>query len=129
MAAVPVLEILPGLRVVASPEALDAVPWEARAVVLRFAPDDAFAIGVTDIDVNDAHAIVAEETGFVGVWLTVDEFTEQVIPHVEWPLPEARPALGQGFIAGVPAKLWLTADRALLLCAGSYAHELAERLR
>ena len=129
MASVPALEALPGLRVVASPEALDAVPWDERAVVLRFAPDDAFAIGVTGIDITDEHAIVAEETGFVGAWLTVDEFTEHVIPHVEWPLPDARPALGQGFIAGVPAKLWLTGDRALLICAASYAHELAERLR
>jgi hypothetical protein len=28
----------------------------------------------------------------------------------------------------VPAKLWLTQDRALLLCAAAYAHELEERL-
>jgi hypothetical protein len=28
----------------------------------------------------------------------------------------------------VPAKLWLAEDRALLLCAAAYAHELEERL-
>ncbi|MEO6294393.1 MAG: hypothetical protein ABIP01_03860 [Candidatus Limnocylindria bacterium] len=123
------LEAILGLRVMASPEALDAAPWASEAVVLRFAPDDAFAISVMDIDVTDDHAIVAQEAGFVGVWLTTDELIERVVPHIEWPLPVARPALAQGLIAGVPAKLWLAEDRALLLCAGAYAHELTERLR
>ena len=125
----PALEGIRGLRVVASPEALDTAPWDDQAVVLRFAPDDAFAIGATGIDVTDEDAIVAEETGFVGAWLSPDDLVERVIPHIEWPLPDARPALGQGFIAGVPCKLWLTRERALLLCPAPYAHELAERLR
>lgn len=125
----PELEILRGLRVVASPEALDAAAWDERTVVLRFATDDVFAIGASGIDVNDDQAIVVEETGFVGMWLSATELAEQVVPHIEWPLPDARPALCQGFIAGVPAKLWLTDDRVLLVCAGSYADELAERLR
>ncbi len=125
----PGLEAILGLRVMASPKALDAAPWASEAVVLRFAPDDAFAIGATGVDLADEHAIVAAETGFVGVWLTTDELIERVVPHIEWPLPVARPALAQGLIAGVPAKLWLAEDRALLLCAGAYAHELTERLR
>ncbi|CAN5192085.1 hypothetical protein BH23CHL9_BH23CHL9_03660 [soil metagenome] len=125
----PALEGLRGLRVVASPEALNTAPWTVQAVVLRFAADDAFAIGATGIDVTDEEAIVAEETGFVGAWLSPDDLAERVIPHIEWPLPDARPALGQGLIAGVPCKLWLTSDRALLLCPAAYAHDLAERLR
>ena len=125
----PALETLRGRRVVASPESLDVAAWDEGAVVLRFAPDDAFAIGAINIDVSDEHAIVAEETGFVGMWLSVSELAEQVLPHIEWPLPDARPALCQGFIAGVPAKLWVTDDRALLICACSYADELAERLQ
>ncbi len=124
----PALDGFRGLRVVASPEALDSAPWNEQVVALRFAPDDVFAIGATGIEVTDEHAIVAEEAGFVGTWLTPDELVERGIPHIEWPLPDARPALGQGFIAGVPCKLWLTDDRALLLCPASYAHELAERL-
>jgi hypothetical protein len=36
--------------------------------------------------------------------------------------------LAQGLVASVPAKIWLTDDRALLLCAAAYAHELARRL-
>ncbi|CAN5424092.1 hypothetical protein BH20CHL6_BH20CHL6_09880 [soil metagenome] len=124
----PALETLPGLRVVASPAALDAASWSEGAIVLRFAPDDAFALGAEEIKVADEHAIVAPESGYMGTWLTADELSDRVVPHIEWPLPSGRPALAQGLIAGVPAKLWLDDDRALLLCAAAYAHELAERL-
>lgn len=123
------LETVPGLRVVASPDALDAARWDVHAVVLRIAPDDAFAVGASTIDVTDAHAIVTEDSGFVGAWLTPDQLAEWVIPHIEWPLPDARPALAQGLLAGVPAKLWLERERALLLCAAGYARELTDRLR
>ena len=123
------LEAMPGLRVVATPEALDGALWSEDAIVLRFAPDDAFAIGMSDVALADDDAIVEFETGFVGTWLTSDELREHVQPHIEWPLPAARPGLAQGLIAGVPAKLWLEDDRALLLCAAAYAHELTGRLR
>ncbi len=123
------LESVHGLRVVASPDALDAVRWDEQTVVLRIAPDDAFAVGATTIDLTDAHAIVTEESGFVGAWLTRDQLAEWVMPQIEWALPDGRPALAQGLIAGVPAKLWLERERALLLCAAGYAHELTERLR
>ena len=123
------LETLPGLRVVATPESLDGALWSEDAIVLRLAPDDAFAIGMSDVALSDDSAIVEPERGFVGTWLTRDELVDHVQPHIEWPLPAARPALAQGLIAGVPAKLWLEDDRALLLCAAAYAHELTERLR
>ncbi len=126
------LETLPGLRVVATPEALDAASWGEKSSVLRFAPDDAFVTGASQADMAsqlaDEHAIVEPETGFVGIWLTEDELRDLVLPHVEWPLPAPRPALAQGLIAGVPAKLWLVDDRALLLCAAAHARELTERL-
>ncbi len=122
------LDALPGLRVVTTVEALDRAPWTEGTIVLRFAPDDAFALDSAEIDVADEDAIVAPESGFVGTWLTPDELQDRVVPHIVWPLPDARPALVQGLIAGVPAKLWLDDDRALLLCAAAYAHELAERL-
>ena len=63
----PVLEPLHGLRVVADPAALDAARWAGTDVtVLRFAPDDALAIGATAVDLADPHAIVEPEAGFVG---------------------------------------------------------------
>ena len=120
------LERLPGVRVVADPASLDRATWTGDEItVLRFDPDDAFALGATAVTVDDEHAIVEDEMGFVGVWLDPAD----IEPHTEWPLPTERPALAQGSIAGVPAKLWLPAKGdALLLTAAAYAHELASRL-
>jgi len=99
------LERLPGLRVVADPAALDAATWRgpAEVTVLRLAPDDAFAIGATEVDVDDEHAIVEPEPGFAGAWVPV----EDVAHHVEWSIPTQRPALAQGAVANVPARIWL----------------------
>ena len=123
----PALDRLRGLRVVADPAALDRATWTGDDVtVLRFAPDDAFAIGATAVDVDDEHAIVEDDVGFAGAWLDPAEIES----HIEWPLPADRPALAQGSIAGVPAKAWLPADGpALLLTTAAYADELAGRLR
>ena len=94
--------------------------------VLRFAPDDAFAIGADGVEVDDEHAIVEREAGFSGAWVAIDD----VAHHLEWALPDERPALAQGSIAGVPAKLWLPDDgTVMLLTATAYADELASRLR
>ena len=122
-----VLEPLRGLRVVADPAALDGAQWHGGEVtILRFAPDDAFAIGAEGVELDDPDAIIESEVGFVGARLTVSD----VLGHVEWSLPVERPALAQGSIANVPAKLWLTdEDDALLLTAAAYADDLMSRLR
>ena len=123
----PALDRLHGLRVVADPAALDAARWKGDAItVLRLAPDDVFAIGATGVDVDDEHAIVESEPGFAGVWLPVDA----VARHIEWSIPTERPALAQGAVAQVPARVWLPDDGdALLITAAAYADELASRLR
>ena len=90
------LEPLTGLRVVASPEALSRAAWPDAVAVLRIAPDDVLVIGTTTIGVNDPDAIVVAETGFVGCWLTMEDVERDVLPHVDWDLPEARPAVAQG---------------------------------
>ncbi len=123
-------ETLHGTRIVASPAALDAVDWPEGTTVLRFAPDDMFAIGLLDpdsISVADESAIVAAESGYVGCWLDHAGLAH-VVAHIEWPLPIERPALAQGFVAGVPAKLYLVGTSALLLTNAPYADELWERL-
>jgi hypothetical protein len=120
-------EPLAALRVVASPEALDALTQVDEHPALRLAPDDLLVIGAASAEVVGEHLIV-DEAGLVGWWLAPDEVTTHILPHVDWPLPAARPALAQGLVAGVPAKLWLAEDRALLLCSAAYAHELMERL-
>jgi hypothetical protein len=123
---VPALDRLRGIRVLADPASLDRAIWAGDDVtVLRLAPDDALAIGATAVSVDDEHAMVEDEVGFVGAWLDPAD----IEPHTEWPLPTERPALAQGSIAGTPAKLWLPGDgEALLLTAAAYAHELAGRL-
>lgn len=81
-------------------------------MVLRTAPDEVFAVGASAVEISDPHAIVEPEAGFVGRWLTDAELAALVVPHLEWPLPTERPALAQGSVAGVPARIWLApADR------------------
>jgi hypothetical protein len=128
---VPALEPLIGLRVVADPAALDAARWDGPAdkdhppIVLRFAPDEAFAIGAHGVTVNDADAIVEDERGFVGAWCSFDAIRAKT----EWAPPAARPAIAQGSIAGVPAKVWLPDDGdVLVVVTAAHAAGLAERL-
>ena len=122
----PALDRLRGVRVVADSGAMDRATWHGDDVtVLRFAPDDAFGLGARTVDIDDPHGIVEDEPGLVGAWLDPAE----IEPHTEWPFPSERPALAQGSIAGVPAKLWLPArGEALVLTAVAYAHELEVRL-
>lgn len=122
-------ELLAGIRLVAVPAALDALePWPAGAVRLRLAPDELFVLtGGARVHAIPDPGISEDERGFVGWWLTRQELAE-VLHHVEWPVPVEWPALAQGLVAGVPAKLWLDRDRALLLCAVAYAEDLRVRL-
>lgn len=124
----PDFEILRGYRVASSASDIDAVASATSGVALRFAPDDLFVVG-DEVPVTAApFAIVEEEVGFVGMWLTSQQFAAQVAPHIDWLVPVDRPALAQGLVAGVPAKVWLTDDRVLLITNGAYAHELGERI-
>ena len=124
----PALERLTGVRVVAAPADIDA--WVAildpSTVVIRPAPDDAFAIDVSSAQVDDSHAIVEDERGFVGGWSTLDGLRR----HLEWTPPTDRPTLAQGSIAGVPGKLWIVDDEhVLVVAAAAHADVLGERLR
>jgi len=122
------LEPLTGQRIVASAEALDAVAWPAGVTALRFAPDDVFVLGAQSFGVSGEHMIVVDESGFAGCWLDADGVTT-VTKHIDWQLPTERPALAQGFVAGVPAKIFLGAGgEVLLLCNAAYAADLVERL-
>jgi len=121
-------ESLPALRVVAAAATLDGLAWPDGVTALRLASDDVLLVGEGRVAVGNEPAIIEQDAGFVGWWLTPGELAAAVLPHLDWPLPLSRPALAQGMVAGVPAKIWLTDDRSLLLCAAAYAHELAERL-
>lgn len=128
----------PGIRVVATPEAIDGAAWhddgpgpeEFEPLVLRFAPDEALAVGATGVELDDPHAIVVEEAGFVALMYPADEFIDHVVPHIEWPPLETRPAFSQGLIAGVPAKMYLdVTGSAVILVQDAYQDELVDRLR
>jgi hypothetical protein len=124
------LEPLAGLRVVAQPGAVDAATWEGDGpiTVLRVAPDEALAIGASDVELDDEHAIVEPEPGFSIARLDAAGL-ESLLAHVEFRLPPARPALAQGKVAGVPAKLLLDEDGALLVVQTAYTADLEARLR
>jgi hypothetical protein len=121
------LEPVRGLRVIASPDALDGARWTGSVTVLRFAPDEALAIGAVTVDIDDSDAIVERETGFVGARLTAADL-ERLVAHMDWPLPTEPGALAQGKIAGVPAKV-LIGEPSLLVTQASYADDLMSRLR
>jgi hypothetical protein len=123
------------MRVVASPEAIDRAIWhdegpeEFQPLVVRLAPDDAFAIGATGVEVDDPHAIVEHEVGFIALMFPADEVVDVVVPRLEWPAPMERPAFAQGAIAGVPAKLYLdSTGAAIVLVLASYLDDLLARL-
>ncbi|MGK2851607.1 MAG: hypothetical protein ACSLFN_11940 [Candidatus Limnocylindrales bacterium] len=122
----PAPEGLVGQRVVADPEAIDAIVAALPAGVtsLRFAPDEVFVIGHVRVDVGE-DAIVEAETGFVAI--TMERAV--VERHTEWPLPLTG-VVAQGAIAGIPAKLaWLPDGRAWIVTYAAYADELLDRLR
>lgn len=119
-------ELLHGLRVVAKPAAIDAVELPDGATMLRIAPDDAIVAGAATLTLDDPFAIIEAEYAFVHWRLTTEEF-DDVTDHIEWPLP-AVGHLGQGLIAGVPAKIMMAADHVLLIVSAGLAHELLERL-
>ena len=119
-------EQLHGLRVVAKPAAFDGIALPHGATMLRIAPDDAIVTDAATLSVDDPFAIVEPEYAFVHWRLTFAEF-DDVTNHIEWPLPTDG-ALGQGLIAGVPAKIAIRPDHVLLVVSAGLAHELSERL-
>ena len=138
----PEFSTIPGYRIVASRAAIDAfVALDDPSDLgekkffhprqLRFAPDDVFVFGHVPAEspvTDDPHAIIEEETGFRGIWLSTEEFDQRVRPHIDWELPIEPRSFTQGLVANVPAKLWLTTDRVLLMTNAAYAHELEERI-
>jgi hypothetical protein len=119
-------ESISGTRIVASAEVLDGMTLPETLGALRMARDELFVLGSFMVATSEP-TIIEAEAGFVGWWLDEDELAV-VRDHLEWAVPDTRPVLLQGLVAGVPAKLWLDEDRSLLLCPAAYAHELVERL-
>src|SRR6185437_2746893 len=125
---VPAFERIYATRVVATPAALDAAPWPAGTLVLRIAPDEALAIPACVPEVSDPHAIVESEHGFSGAWVSAEDARSLLEHHCEWEVLAQGPALAQGSIAEIPAKIWLERQRALVLVPAPYAADFDERI-
>jgi hypothetical protein len=123
-----VAEVLAGRRVVASPAAIDNAVWPASAMVLRIAPDDALLVGDGPIEINDPHAIVEPDGGFCAVRLAADRVIDLLAANASWQLSDERPCLAQGMVAGLPVKVWMEDNWALLICPTPFAFELEARL-
>ncbi|MEZ5408206.1 MAG: hypothetical protein R2761_09285 [Acidimicrobiales bacterium] len=138
--------VIPALRVVADPVVLDgALAWalgarlaDLGARVLRLAPDDLLVLspgaggGVLgalqeEIAGVDHHAILATEAGFAGAWCFAGDVRRWVAANADWLLP-AGDGLSQGQVAGLPVKILVDGDDALVLAPTPIAHELAPRL-
>jgi hypothetical protein len=127
----------PGVRVVATPGAIDGAAWQDAGpgpedfepLILRLAPDEALAIGATGVRLDDPDAIAEAEVGYVALMFPVDEFIDHVLPRIEWPAPATRPAFAQGSIAGVPAKLYIdSTGAATVFVLAAYLDDLLTRL-
>ena len=121
-------ESLDGLRIVASPAALDTARYTGATYVWRIAHDEVLAVGAVHAEVDDRYAIIERETAFMAWELSLAEFHAHVERHIEWTLPAERPALTQGLVAALPLKLWLEHDRVLVISSRGLAHEVIDRL-
>jgi hypothetical protein len=132
-ASVPALDPIVGIRVVATPAAIDGAAWTPTSGtrLWRTAPDEVLAWAadaVVEVTVDDPDAIVEPEHGFVSATLSGAD-VELVSHHVDVPLPTELPGLVQGKIAGVPASLALVpGGGGILVVQAAYADELARRL-
>ena len=129
----PRLRRLEATRVSATPGALDALverpPWPDTALAFRTAPDELLVTATPDFEVaGDPHAIVERETAFSYVWLDETSAGRFLDRECEWRRPGARPALAQGEVAGLPAKLWFEDSRTLILTPAPFAAAFERRL-
>ncbi len=133
----PALELLQldAWRIVTTPTVLDGV--EVTTDIIRIAPDEAIVLS-EDSPVNlvsaDPSAIVEADGGWSGAWMSEGSFRMLCAHTIDWALPTSRPAVAQGLVAGVPAKVWLVDTEAetdadvLLMTPSAFAHDLIERL-
>lgn len=121
-------EVLNGRRIVADPASLDTAEWPVGSVVLRIAPDDVLVLGEGAIALSDQHAIVEPDGGFCGVRMTELEVIRLLSRNANWHLPDVRPCLAQGMVAGLPVKVLVDDGRALLITLTPFAAELEEQL-
>jgi hypothetical protein len=125
----PLCQPLAGVRVVAQRAALEELATR-HSNALWFAPDDLFIAGLRpdQVSVDDEHAIIEAEVGFSAMCFTPAQFAADVAPHIEWPVPVARPAFTQGMVAAVPCKLHFTDEGITVITNTVQVRDLEDRL-
>ncbi|HUG87038.1 MAG TPA: hypothetical protein VMM13_20890 [Euzebya sp.] len=136
-------------RVVATPDALDALGADPSTTCLRLAPDEVLIISdstasdsatVDAVLTGDRHAIAVEDAGWCAARCEEAVVRDFLSWATTWRLPKRgaadtgevvgtdRPLLLQGMAAGVPVKVWLSGEgHALVLVPTPMAHDLQER--
>lgn len=122
----PAPELLDVIRVVATPDAIAAL--ESDGTVLQVAPDEVLVLDATDVAVTDPHAITVADDGFVGVQVGREAVVDWCEREADWPLPDLVSFFVQGMVAGLPVKIWMNGDTALVMCRTSLAADLEARL-
>ena len=124
----PGAEFLPGRRVVATAAAIAGAAFPAGSLVLHIAPDDVLVIGDGPIDLTDEHAIIEADSGWCALRMGDDDVLAILASHAAWEPPADRPALAQGMVAGLAAKVYLDGPGSLIIVAAPFAAELEDRL-
>jgi hypothetical protein len=125
----PVLDLieLEVTRIVSTLNALDGL---GVAIDIRLSPDEALCFADQDEmrSLLPVESIVEAEVGLSGAWVEEFALRTMLARLCEWELP-IRPGVGQGMIAGIPAKVWLPegTNEALLIVGTVFAHEMQER--
>lgn len=122
------LDRMAATRIVSTPTALDEMVTPDNVIVLRVAPDELFIFPPSDVTLDDEWAIVKTDSSLAGAWISAEESSDILTRLCEWEIPSARPSFAQGMVAGIPTKLWLEADRTLLLVPAPYVAEMEERI-
>lgn len=117
------VEAIEATRVIARPDALDSARVTDNGLLLRLAPDDALVIS-GEIEVDDPHAIIARDTGWVALSAGEHRLRSMLARLCAF---DPRPGLNQGMVAGLPAKVWLDGDRSIIIVAAAFCAELEER--
>jgi hypothetical protein len=120
-------ELVAAVRVAARSAALDAASWPADAAVLRTAPDEVLLVDALDVGPPEPDAIVLADMSWVRFAMTPVVGAAVMAGGAAWPPPDV--GLGQGLIAGVPAKLVVGDDEWWIIVGAVVADEFAERLR
>lgn len=124
----PAPEPLTGVRVVATPTALDGAAWTPGSTVFRIAEDEALVFGSAQPALEDPHALVVEDAGWCGLRMERAQAQTWLERSAGWRADPQPGSTIQGLVAGVPVKIRFDGEHALVVTRASLAQELGDQL-